>query len=322
MVSGRSTLDELPEAIELPGQALRARRAVASRGGRGEQGDRRARRARRRARWPCRADARAAERTPSATIYCGPVRLSRVIRATAWGVVAAGVAAPLVRKRVKAPPLGDANGRVCGSVRPVRGGQALAHARCGDLHAADVGVSGRVQVSARRPDAQERRVHIDYPIAADRVLGLGELPTLRLQRALARRGPDRARNGARWIACSCGPTGRGSWCRTARSLYILVRHRARFSRAAVMTYAVFDIGAAVYWLLPTAPPWYAASAAGREVAERRSGATPSRTWSRRRSPDDGRVRRVSSGETAGGRSTVSSEATLWLRCPRCTSPHP
>ena len=43
VVSGRSTLDELPEAIEWdrPTQALRARRAVASRGGRGELGDRR-----------------------------------------------------------------------------------------------------------------------------------------------------------------------------------------------------------------------------------------------------------------------------------------
>jgi membrane-associated phospholipid phosphatase len=27
-----------------------------------------------------------------------------------------------------------------------------------------------------------------------------------------------------------------------------------------MTYAVFDIGASFYWLAPTAPPWYAASA--------------------------------------------------------------
>jgi membrane-associated phospholipid phosphatase len=43
-------------------------------------------------------------------------------------------------------------------------------------------------------------------------------------------------------------------------VYILVRHPQRFPRAAVMTYAVFDIGASVYWLAPTAPPWYAASA--------------------------------------------------------------
>ena len=46
--------------------------------------------------------------------------------------------------------------------------------------------------------------------------------------------------------------------------YILVRHPERFPRAAVMTYAVFDLGASVYWLAPTAPPWYAAAEAGRE----------------------------------------------------------
>ncbi len=41
-------------------------------------------------------------------------------------------------------------------------------------------------------DAQAERVHVRYPIVADRVLGLGELPTVRLQRALARAGPERA----------------------------------------------------------------------------------------------------------------------------------
>ena len=54
-------------------------------------------------------------------------------------------------------------------------------------------------------------------------------------------------------------------------VYILVRHRERFPRAAVMTYAVFDIGASVYWLAPTAPPWYAA-AAGRGDREAHGGA--------------------------------------------------
>ena len=55
--------------------------------------------------------------------------------------------------------------------------------------------------------------------------------------------------------------------------YILVRHRGRFPRAAAMTYAVFDIGASVYWLAPTAPPWYAASA-GRRMTDQ------GRRWSK------------------------------------------
>jgi len=52
-------------------------------------------------------------------------------------------------------------------------------------------------------------------------------------------------------------------------VYILICHPRRFSRAAVMTYAVFDIGASAYWLAPTAPPWYAASATNGELAVRR-----------------------------------------------------
>jgi membrane-associated phospholipid phosphatase len=41
--------------------------------------------------------------------------------------------------------------------------------------------------------------------------------------------------------------------------YVLIRRRETFGRAAALTYAVFDLGAVVYWLVPTAPPWYAAA---------------------------------------------------------------
>jgi hypothetical protein len=109
------------------------------------------------------------------------------------------------------------------------------------------------------PTEQELRVRIEYPIALDRVLGLGELPTLRLQRALARVGPegpvwrtlDRVLVWTHW-----------SWFMVPHGalLYILLCHPQRFERAAVSTYAVFDVGAVCYWVLPTAPPWYAAHA--------------------------------------------------------------
>ena len=105
-------------------------------------------------------------------------------------------------------------------------------------------------------------MHIDYPIVADRVLGLGELPSLRLQRALAREGPD----GAEWgVLDRVLVWAHWMWFMVPHGslVYILARHPQRFPRAAVMTYAVFDIGASVYWLAPTAPPWYAASAAAR-----------------------------------------------------------
>jgi len=175
------------------------------------------------------------------------------------------VAAPLVRKRIAVTPLVTqtvafaAPMALCVAVRRSRG--------------RDVAVCG-LQMWAylaayKTPhddeEAQARRVHIDYPIDVDRALGLGELPTLRLQRALAKVDPDDGRPRWRtldkvlvWAHWAWFMVPHGSLA------YILVRRPEKFPRAAVMTYAVFDLGASVYWLAPTAPPWYAASVAGRE----------------------------------------------------------
>jgi hypothetical protein len=103
------------------------------------------------------------------------------------------------------------------------------------------------------PEALERRVRVDYPIALDRAIGAGELPTTRLQRALHSDGSFNALEKVlvwtHWV-----------WFATphASLIYIRARDRRRFARAAVMTYAVFDAGVLAYWLFPTAPPWYAA----------------------------------------------------------------
>jgi len=175
-------------------------------------------------------------------------------------MVVAGVAAPLVRKRVNAPPLlvqtvafGAPVG-LCIAVRRSRGRDIAACALQMWAYLA------AYKFPHDDPDAQRARVHVDYPIVADRLLGLGELPSVRLQRAFASGGPnaadwrklDRVLVWAHW-----------SWFMVPHGslLYILVRDRGRFSRAAVLTYAVFDIGASVYWLAPTAPPWYATEAA-------------------------------------------------------------
>ena len=129
-------------------------------------------------------------------------------------------------------------------------------------------------------EAQRARVHVAYPIVADRVLGLGELPTVRLQRALARVGHRRPGVARRSTACSCGRTGAGSRSRTAPLPTCCVRAPERFPRAAALTYAVFDIGA--MRLLGRCRP-------------RRPG-TPARARSRAdgrrsRAAHDGRVRR-------------------------------
>jgi membrane-associated phospholipid phosphatase len=187
------------------------------------------------------------------------------LRAAAWGVVAAGVAAPLMRKRVKAPP---AVVQAVAFAAPVGLCVAVRRSRARDL--AVCGLQMWAYVAAYKfphddPVAQEGRVHVRYPILFDRVLGLGELPSLRLQRALAREGPQ----GAEWgVLDRVLVWAHWMWFMVPHGsiAYILLRHPQRFPRAAVMTYAVFDIGASAYWLAPTAPPWYAASVT-REGAE-------------------------------------------------------
>jgi hypothetical protein len=103
------------------------------------------------------------------------------------------------------------------------------------------------------PEALRRRARIDYPVAIDRVLGLGRIPTVRLQRLLATPGRigrlDKPLVWAHWM-----------WFAVPHSAvaYLLWRRRDLFPRGAAQMYAVFDLGLVAYWLVPTAPPWYAA----------------------------------------------------------------
>jgi hypothetical protein len=103
------------------------------------------------------------------------------------------------------------------------------------------------------PERLAARVRIDYPIAVDRALGLGVPPTLRLQRAFARPGQvrpfERVLVWCHWL-----------WFFTphASLAYVLVRRPDRFPSAAARMYSVFDVGAIFYWVIPTAPPWWAA----------------------------------------------------------------
>jgi membrane-associated phospholipid phosphatase len=193
------------------------------------------------------------------------VRLGKAIRAAAWGLVAAGVAAPLVRKRITAPPLLM---QTVAFAAPVGLCVAVRRSRTRDVAVCCLQMWAYLAAYKTPHDdeaAQSQRVHIDYPIDIDRVLGFGELPTLRLQHALAR--VDFASGAPSWrVLDRVLVWTHWAWFMVPHGslAYILVRHPERFPRAAVMTYAVFDIGASIYWLAPTAPPWYAASVAGRE----------------------------------------------------------
>jgi membrane-associated phospholipid phosphatase len=174
-------------------------------------------------------------------------------------VVAAGVAAPLVRRRVKAPPLAMQTVAFCA---PIGLSVAVRRSRARDVAVCCLQMWAYMAAYKSPhddPAGQTQRVHVDYPIAIDRVIGLGELPTVRLQHRLAQVGPE----GPRWRKLDKALVwAHWSWFVVPHGtlLYIMLRHPQRFERAATLTYAVFDIGAMVYWVLPTAPPWYAAAA--------------------------------------------------------------
>ena len=95
-------------------------------------------------------------------------------------------------------------------------------------------------------------------------------PNVRLQRALSDPGRatplDRALSLAHW-AWFLQPH--------ASLLYVLVRDPDRFPRAARQLAATYDIGCAIYFLVPTAPPWWAAEEGyiDEEMAPRRGDGT-------------------------------------------------
>ena len=183
------------------------------------------------------------------------------IRRIAWALVGVGVAAPLLRRRLSLPPpavlgiAGSAPFALCVAVRrsPARDVATCCLQMWAYLAA--------YQMPHDDPQALQRRVHIDYPVRIDQVLGAGCPPTLRLQ---AWADPDRFTRLDKLLIWA-------HWCWFAvphsTLAYILVRHPPHFERSAVLTYAVFDLGAVLYWALPTAPPWYAARHGRMAMAE-------------------------------------------------------
>jgi membrane-associated phospholipid phosphatase len=201
-----------------------------------------------------RSRASAADRSRARhSIYSPPLRGRRAIRATAWVLVATGIALPVLRRRLKIPPA------------VVLGGAGLAPAAlCVAIprsRARDAGVCvlnmwaylAAYEMPNDDPDKLADRVLVDYPVAIDRVLGLGTAPTLRLQRTFST--PGRVNRFERVLV----------WCHWmwffvphATVAYVWWRDADRFPSAAARMYGVFDAGAVFYWAIPTAPPWYAA----------------------------------------------------------------
>jgi membrane-associated phospholipid phosphatase len=125
------------------------------------------------------------------------------------------------------------------------------------------------------PDALLGRLKVTYPIRVDRVLGLGTCPTTRLQRALGREGHvgalEYTLSAVHW-----------SWFLVPHGTlaFMLLRHRDKFPRSAVLMAACFDLGCVVYWLVPTAPPWYAGANGQMPAVRRIMAEAGERFWKR------------------------------------------
>jgi len=125
------------------------------------------------------------------------------------------------------------------------------------------------------PVAFAERVRVDYPIRLDRVIGAGEEPTLRLQHALGRPGQVRPHDlflsavHWSWFFVPHGSLG-----------YLLLRHPELYPRSATLMATCFDLGCVVYWVLPTAPPWWAGENGNTAPVRRIMAETGERVWGR------------------------------------------
>ena len=174
------------------------------------------------------------------------------MRAGAAGAVGAAVAVPLLRRRLRIPaPV---------TVAACAGGPlalAVLHPRSKkrDVALFAMQMWAFIMVHELPYDDPERlRAPPPQPLPDRRSTARSapaRLPNARLQRALARLprvgAVDRFLTWTHWL-----------WFfepYLALAL-ILVRHNERFPRAARQMAAVFDIGCAVYFAVPTAPPWW------------------------------------------------------------------
>jgi membrane-associated phospholipid phosphatase len=188
-----------------------------------------------------------------------PIRPSRrtsparraIVRGVAGAALAGAIAVPLVRRRLRVPPALTTAAVAAGPLA-VAVLRPRSPARDVVLYTLQMwAFTIAHELPYDDPQALRRRLRIRYPIVADRLLGGGELPTVRLQRALAGErvsALDRVLSVVHW-----------AWFFHPHLtlLFVLLRHSDRFPRAARQMAATYDLGCATYFALPTAPPWWA-----------------------------------------------------------------
>ncbi len=178
--------------------------------------------------------------------------LRLAVRAGAGAALGAAFAVPLLRKRLRIPPPVTVAACAAG---PFAVAVLAPRTRKRDVAMFAMQMWAFTMAHEIPFDDEERarrRLRARYPIVSDRLLGAGALPGARLQRGLARlpgiRHLDRVLAWVHWL-----------WFLEpyVALAVILVRHPEHFPRAARQLAAVFDLGCAVYFAVPTAPPWWA-----------------------------------------------------------------
>jgi membrane-associated phospholipid phosphatase len=181
-----------------------------------------------------------------------PSRALRLtVRAGAGAAIAAAVAVPLARRRRRIPAAATVAACAAGPLA-LAVLQPRSKKRDVALFALQMWAFTVVhEIPYDDPERLRARLRSRYPIAIDRAIGAGRLPGARLQRALARLPRvgvvDRVLTWTHWL-----------WFIEPylALVLILVRDNDRFPRAARQMAAVFDLGCALYFAVPTAPPWW------------------------------------------------------------------
>jgi len=127
----------------------------------------------------------------------------RHLRAAAWGVVVLGAAAPLIRRRARLKPPVVA---VAAYAAPVALCVATRRTRARDVGTCLLHMWAYIamyEMPNDDPERLQRRVRVRYPVLVDRAIGLGELPGVRLQKAMSRPGTTTGLEGvlvwAHWL---------------------------------------------------------------------------------------------------------------------------
>jgi len=175
------------------------------------------------------------------------------VRAGAYAALGAAVAVPLLRRRLRIPA--PVTAAACYSA-PLALAVLQPRSKKRDVAMFTLQMLAFTVVHELPYDDPERlraRLRSRYPIVVDRVVGAGQLPNARLQKLLSRfpRGGrvDKFLAWTHWL-----------WFIEPylALIVILFRHNERFPRAARQMAAVFDLGCATYFAVPTAPPWWSA----------------------------------------------------------------